>query len=142
MKNNNIILKLLGQLRDYLEKLSQLQQHTEQDFLTDWHIEWEIDRGFQVAIECSIDIGQEIITNQDLQKPSTYAETFLILQRAKIIPQPLSNKMQFLANYRNKLVHDYLFLDPRQKYKTFKENLEYIKEYLRVIEKFVKSELK
>lgn len=141
MKNNNIILKLLEQLRDYLEKLSELQKHSEDDFLTNWHIEWEIDRGFQVAVECSIDVGQEIIANQGLKKPSTYAETFLILQRANIIPQPVSEKMQFLANFRNKLVHDYLFLDPREKYRTFKENYPYLKEYLQIIENFVRKEL-
>lgn len=139
MSNNEIALKLIDKLRDYLKKLKQLQKHSEQEFLTDWRVEWQICRGFQLAIESSIDLGQEIIAGLKLKKPFTYGETFVILRGAKVVSKSISERMQFLAKFRNKLVHDYLFLDPENTYKTFQEYFPYIEKFLLEIENYLKK---
>ena len=39
--------------------------------------------------------------------PASYREIFQILQREKVIVPELSQKLQFLANQRNVLAHEY-----------------------------------
>lgn len=137
--SNKIILKIIDRLKEYLSKLKELQKYSEKDFLTNWQIEWNIGRGLQLSMECAIDLGQEIITGKNLRKPSSYREVFIILEKAKIISSEISQKMQYLARFRNKLVHDYLFLDPKETYKTFQEYLPYLEKFLREVENYLKK---
>lgn len=141
MSNEEIIYRRIKKLREYISKLKTLQKHSFEEFELNTEVNWSVDRGLQLAIECSIDIGKEIITAFDFEKPESYQRVFQILDKYKIIEKDLSKKMQELARFRNKLIHDYLYLDPKEIYKIFKKSIKDFENYLYSIEKFVKQNI-
>lgn len=141
MPNKEIVLKLVDQLKDYLRKLKDLQAHSEEEFLESWRVEWQIARGMQLAVETSIDLSQEIIAILEEKKPSTYAETFVILHRAGVISGEVQKRMKFLADFRNKIVHDYLSMDPKEVYENFQDTLPFIERFVSEVEEFVVSKI-
>jgi len=64
-----------------------------------------------ISIQSAIDIATYIIADKGLRKPSTYRETFEILEEQRIIPEDLANDLSDLAGFRNVLVHIYWELD-------------------------------
>ena len=89
------------------------------------------------VINRSIDISNEIIAGSRLQAPGTYRDSFEILQKAKIISIVTSNKMIFLAKYRNIIAHQYYILTSdelntiRKKIYEVENFVEEIKKYMR-----------
>ena len=64
-----------------------------------------------ISIQSAIDIATYIIAEKELRKPSTYRETFEILEEEGIISEDLANDLSDLAGFRNVLVHIYWELD-------------------------------
>jgi len=60
-----------------------------------------------ISIQSAIDIATYIIAEKGLRKPSTYRETFEILEEGQIISEDLANDLSDLAGFRNVLVHIY-----------------------------------
>jgi len=54
-----------------------------------------------------IDLGKEIIRGKKLGMPASYKEIFQIIGREKLISSQLSQELQWLANQRNVLAHEY-----------------------------------
>ena len=137
MFKKEIIYKQIKKVREYISKLKLLQKHSFEEFENDIETNWAVDRGLQLAIESSIDIGKEIITISNFEKPESYQHVFQILRKHQIINENLCEQMQELTRFRNKLIHDYLYLDPKEIYKILKENLEIFEQYLYAIEKLI-----
>ena len=66
-----------------------------------------IERNFQLAIECAIDIGEIIISEEGFERPEDYRSVFLILGRHGILPGEFAEELTFSAGFRNILVHIY-----------------------------------
>jgi uncharacterized protein YutE (UPF0331/DUF86 family) len=66
-----------------------------------------VGRYLQVAIECVIDIGNEIISSLQLQRPERYRDSPDILSEAKIILKTFAETIASMIGFRNLLVHDY-----------------------------------
>ena len=64
-----------------------------------------------ISIQSAIDIATYIIAEKGLRKPSTYRETFEILEEGLVISEDLANDLSDLAGFRNILVHIYWELD-------------------------------
>ena len=135
MANKRIIFQLIKKLREYLDAYNNyLKKYKFSDYESNPDAYFSIDRVLQLTIECSIDIGKEIITGLDLEKPLNYKHVFGILSRRKIISHKLSEKMQKLAGFRNELVHDYLYLDPKKVFDIFQNEFKTFENFLKEIE--------
>lgn len=137
MSNKDLLTQLVSKLEEYLKKLEFLQKYNKEEFLENWQIEVQVDRMMQLIIECSIDIGEEILSGIKVRAPKTYKETFLLLRQNKVIDDYLMKKLQDLCDFRNELVHDYLFLGPEKIYDKFVITSEIIEEYLGKIKSFI-----
>jgi len=102
-----LITTKLGKLRQYQRFLKELQANTIEDFTSDFKISGATERYLQVAIECIIDIGNEIISSLQLQRPEHYRDIPSILAEAKIIPKTFGEVIGSMTGFRNLLVHDY-----------------------------------
>lgn len=139
MANKDILIQLISKLEEYLVRLKFLQKYNKEEFLNNWQVEMQIDRIMQLIIECSIDIGEEILTGIKARAPRTYKETFLLLSQNRVINNNLMKNLQDLCDFRNELVHDYLFLDPEKIYEKFLIMPQIVKEYLQEIKQFLKE---
>lgn len=61
----------------------------------------------QRAVQASIDLANITIRSNQFSMPSTYADSFIILQEEDVLTHDLSQKMQRMCGFRNIAVHDY-----------------------------------
>jgi uncharacterized protein YutE (UPF0331/DUF86 family) len=64
-----------------------------------------VDKNFQLAIECDIEIGEVIILKEGFERPEDYRSFFLTLGRHETIPQEFAEKFCIAAGLRNFLIH-------------------------------------
>ena len=102
---------LLRTLQEYVTHLQNLGQLDRDEVLSDPYKRGAARYYLQVAIECSIDIGNHVIASEQLQSPTTYRETFQILYAAGIIPDEMASSLQQMTSMRNRLVHMYSEID-------------------------------
>jgi len=70
-----------------------------------------IERNFEVAAQCVLDISNRVIALAEGEKPIDYFTAILILGDLGILPKDFAQKLAPIAGFRNILVHLYLEVD-------------------------------
>jgi uncharacterized protein YutE (UPF0331/DUF86 family) len=102
-----LIKAKLAKIKQYLMYLEELQKASLHEFKGDFRLSGSTERYLQVAIECMIDIGNEIISSLQLRRPESYRDIPYILSEAGIIPRSFSDTVASMIGFGNLLVHDY-----------------------------------
>ena len=92
------------------------------------------ERFIQICIEEVINIANNIIISKGMRCAETYREIFIVLEENQIINSSLGKELQKFASFRNRLVHLYWNISPKE----FNEQLKKInqlQEFARVITK-------
>jgi len=110
------------------------------DFQKDKILKGALERYLQLAAEASIDIGEIVIAELDLESPIFNKDVFRILGEKKIISKKLANNFEKIARFRNILVHDYIKLDLKKMYDYLKNDLDDFDQFIKQIAKFLKKE--
>lgn len=115
-----------------LEKALQvLQQSSKVAFeeLIDNHVLLSaVERNFQVAIECILDIGNHIIAEKGFETPEDNEDVIRILGDESVIPPDFAEKIKGIAGFRNILVHEYTDIDYRLLYDYLRNRLDDFRE--------------
>jgi len=99
------IERCIRQIRLYYAKPSDLP--FEDDFLKQDAIAANLQR----AAEQCIDLANHVVRVKKLGIPKESKESFILLEKAKIIPPALARKLEAMVGFRNTLVHQYQELD-------------------------------
>ena len=78
------------------------------------------ERNLQVAIETTIDVSEAIIAYMRWRTPRSYKEVGSILLENEIIDETLSEQFKRAVALGNILVHNYVYLKPRELYDDIK----------------------
>ena len=127
----------LSKLKEYVLILKSYQQYSFEKFKKDVTLRGAVERYFQLAIECIIDIGEIIISNLGLRKPDDSRDVVDILGENKIIPDKFAYYFGPVTGFRNALVHDYLDIDYKQVYKHLQNDLGDFDKFAKYIAKFL-----
>ena len=92
-----------------------------------------------ISIQSAIDIATYIIVEKGLRKPSTYRETFEILEEGQVIPEDLANDLSDLAGFRNVLVHIYWELDLDVIYGILRNDLEVLVTFKKIVKELLEE---
>ena len=111
MVDRALVLRKLAELELYLQQIREYQQISVDEYRSDWKTQRIIDRTLQLMIELCMDIANHIISDKQLPIPTSYANTFEILQQAGLISQQLMEIAANMAKFRNILVHQYVDVD-------------------------------
>ena len=85
-----------------------------------------------------IDIGNEIISgSENIPVPATYAETFELLSKNKIISTALASDMTKLMKYRNIIAHEYYRLSVDELFR-LKKDVHKAEKFILEIKSFLK----
>ncbi len=114
-----------------------LSEHSLEEFVHDPFVHGNAERYLQLAIQCTIDIGNHLLSDLKLRTPREYREIFLILAEGKILPESLAKKLASAAGLRNILVHDYMELDLKRIYDYLRHGLKNFEEFGRAIEPYL-----
>ncbi len=101
----------LQRLKSCLQKLEPLRVKTRNDIDNEPYLKDIIERNFEVAAQCIIDIANRIISEMEGEKPTDYLTAILIIGDLKVLPVPFAKHIAPLAGLRNILVHQYLDVD-------------------------------
>jgi uncharacterized protein YutE (UPF0331/DUF86 family) len=63
------------------------------------------------ACEQAIDLANHLVREKQLGMPATSAESFLLLERAGIVPADLRRRLAAMVGFRNTAVHQYAELN-------------------------------
>lgn len=92
---------------------------------------------FLLAIQNVMDIGGHILASLYKKSYSEYEEIAPLLEKHKIISSAMAKQMKGMAGFRNKLVHDYIEIDPKTVYKYLQTETDLFVKYAQVIIKFI-----
>ena len=100
---------------------------------------WGIERGIHICIESVIDIANILISSSEVEKPSTYRDTILVLSELDIIPKSFSKDLAKMAGFRNILVHDYINIDEEIILDILNNKLDDFMKFTKYINKWIKE---
>jgi uncharacterized protein YutE (UPF0331/DUF86 family) len=107
MVDRTLILRKLSKLEDYLSQVSEYKNLTLDQYVKDWKTQRIVERTLQMMIENCSDIAGHIISDMKYRVPTSYADTFSVLQEKDIIEADQAEKLIRMAKFRNVVVHDY-----------------------------------
>ena len=83
-------------------------------------------------------VSNHIISVKDLRRPEDYADIFVILEENRIINKNFSSRLQEMTKFRNFLVHRYALVDRNKLFKTAKEDVKDIIEFIKTALKLIR----
>ena len=134
-----LIITKLSKLRQYKRFLKELQATSLEDFTSDFKVRGAVERYLQVSIECIVDIGNEIISSLQLQRPERYRDIPFILFESKIIPKTFAETIASMIGFRNLLVHDYASINVNLVYEFLQTRLPDFENFIRYIAKWLEK---
>ncbi|MGB9660258.1 MAG: type VII toxin-antitoxin system HepT family RNase toxin [Nitrososphaerales archaeon] len=134
-----LITTKLSKLSQYLKFLRELKKSSMEEFTADFKISGAIERYLQVAIECIIDIGNEIISSLQLKRPERYRDIPYILSEAKIISKPFAETLASMIGFRNLLVHDYVSINLNLVYEFLQTKLSDFENFMKYIARWLEE---
>ena len=123
MVDEQLILRKLSDLQEYLDQIQEFGGITVRQYGTDWKAQRIIERTLQMMIECCIDVAGHIISEKAFRTPTAYTEMFGILHENGLIEASLLSALQKMARCRNLIVHRYDRIDAEIIVGILKKNL-------------------
>jgi uncharacterized protein YutE (UPF0331/DUF86 family) len=101
-------------LRDAVEQLEKIRSQSPEEFLRDRITQAAATRYLQVGVEAILDTANHIVAREGLGIPKTYGETVELLVRAGILPREKAETYARMVKFRNRAVHLYHEIEPRE----------------------------
>jgi len=140
MTGASTIARNLEQLRAYLDRLAELQQHSRETLKSDWHVQSMVERNLQLAIEVVISVCEQVIASLALPTPDSGRAALQTLADAGVILPALASELQQAVGFRNIIVHQYTSIDYDLIYDAPQNDLGSIEAFLSAISAFVRAQ--
>lgn len=128
-----VIRRILNSLNDSLEHLKSKQNVTPEQFKRDMDIQAIVERRLETSIQACIDIGNHIISSENMGSPSDYGEIFSILAEKGVIDDNQTEKLVKMAGFRNVLIHEYRDILIEKVYDIFQNRLSDFYEFAKAV---------
>ena len=102
-------------------------------FINDENLIDACERNLQVAIEATIDVSEALISYMKWRTPKSYKDVSLILLENKVLNEFLNNKFIEAIKFRNILVHNYIYLNPKQIYDRINDLINILTQIMNII---------
>lgn len=131
-------LKLkLRQLEEYISDVKKLRDKAESEFVERSDTEVLAERHIQKACQAALDIANHIIAEEGFGQPTMYRDLGYILAQEGVITSDLAKKLEEIAKFRNRLVHEYAHLDPKIIYIIVQTHIDDLSEFAQQIYKYI-----
>jgi len=112
--DQNVLIRIVGELRKSLQRLSALAGIPEDQFVTDADKVASAKYHFIVAIEACIDLCNHLISRNSFRVPEDYGDTFRVMAEVGALSPEFADVLVSMGKFRNRLVHIYWEVDDRQ----------------------------
>jgi len=135
MTNFSVIENRISYLKKYLNILEGYKRYTREQIEKDVDIKGMVERYLYLVVQSTIDLAEAVLSFNNLRKPTTLGEAFVILEETKIIDKDLANEMIKMVGFRNILAHDYAEINYDIVYKVLQNKLSDIEKFIQQIKK-------
>jgi uncharacterized protein YutE (UPF0331/DUF86 family) len=135
--DQNVLIRITGELRKSLQRLSTLSQVEENRFVSDADKVASAKYHFIVAIEACIDLCNHVISRNSLRVPEDYGDTFRVMAEAGAVSPEFAEELVTMGKFRNRLVHLYWEVDDRQVHKLLCSRLPDFKRFLNAMANYL-----
>lgn len=108
---DDIIINKAATIERCLKRINEEYHGAETELSSNYTKQDAIILNIQRACEAAIDMATHVVKIRNLGVPQTSKEVFIFLEKAHIIPKPLSEQLQAMVGFRNVAVHDYTTLN-------------------------------
>ena len=107
MTNLTVIENKISAVKKYLKILARYKKYSAAELTGNIDLKGAAERYLYLATQATIDLADAIIAYKKLRKPTTFSESFHILNEEKILSNDLTEKLVKMAGLRNIIAHDY-----------------------------------
>jgi uncharacterized protein YutE (UPF0331/DUF86 family) len=111
--DQNVLIRIVGELRKSVQRLSALAGIMEDQFVADEDKVASAKYHFIVAIEACIDLCNHIISRNSFRVPEDYGDTFRVMAEVGALSNEFAEILVSMGKFRNRLVHLYWEVDDR-----------------------------
>jgi len=137
--NRTKVERQLELIKEYLCFLKDIQSLPVEKFAVSRRDFHSAERCLQLAIECLINIGNHIISDQGLRAPKDYADIFKVLAENSILLAEDVLTLKQMVQFRNRLVHVYWDIEPKVLWNIIQEELGDIERCARNLTKYTQN---
>ncbi|BAY20937.1 hypothetical protein NIES2100_06810 [Calothrix sp. NIES-2100] len=134
-----IVLVRLKLISKYYNTLQEFSSTSLDEFLADFHQQLIVERLLQLMIQAAIDINEHILSKLSPDNSATNFEAFIELSKYQVIAPELGRQLAPSAGLRNRLVHEYDDIDPKQVFRAISFALQQYPLYVRQINSYLIS---
>jgi uncharacterized protein YutE (UPF0331/DUF86 family) len=116
-----------------IRRLREISAIDSERFISDENLIDACERNLQVAIEATIDVSEALISYMKWRTPKSYRDVSLILLENKVLNEFLNNKFIETIEFRNILVHNYIYLNPKQIYDKINDLINILTQIMNII---------
>jgi uncharacterized protein YutE (UPF0331/DUF86 family) len=131
------VTSILGNLRQYLLKLSMLASLPEAEFVADFTKVESAKHLLQISVECCLDIAHHIVADEGYRTPVDYYDTFTVLCEQGILPESFLPTLRQMVSFRNRVVHLYWDVDDATVYRIVHQDLDDFETYISYILEYI-----
>jgi uncharacterized protein YutE (UPF0331/DUF86 family) len=133
-----LIMRKLADLETYINQMQEYSTITVKGYSKDWKIQRIVERTLQMMIELCVDIINHVIADKKYRVPTSYGDTFQVLEEEGLISDEQCNTMKKMAQFRNIIIHRYDKVDETIVVDILRQNLKDFLEYRDSIIKIIK----
>ncbi len=138
MVDKILIMRKLTELETYIKQAQEYSTITVKKYSRDWKIQRIVERTLQMMIELCVDIANHIIADKKYRVPTSYSDTFQVLEEEGLISKKQYKTMKNMAQFRNIIVHHYDKIDEAIVVNILRQNLKDFLEYRDSVLKIIK----
>jgi uncharacterized protein YutE (UPF0331/DUF86 family) len=131
-------MRKLADLETYINQMQEYSTITVKEYSKDWKIQRIVERTLQMMIEICVDITNHVIADKKYRVPTSYGDTFKVLEEEGFISDKQYNTMKKMAQFRNIIIHHYDKIDETIVVNILRQNLKDFLEYRDSIIKIIK----
>jgi uncharacterized protein YutE (UPF0331/DUF86 family) len=137
-----VLRRKLEHIITCLDNIRVIARMTPEDYAAPGHlIERKAgERMLQEAIEAALDINAHLIAGIGAELPADYHGGFTMLGRLDVIPVSLASELAPSAGLRNRLVHEYEWLDDAKVFASIGVILHLYPQYIHSIEQYLEKQ--
>jgi uncharacterized protein YutE (UPF0331/DUF86 family) len=134
-----IVLVRLQLINKYYNTLEEFRSTSLDEFLNDFRQQLVVERLLQLMTQAAIDINDHILSKLNPGKSETNFNSFISLGKYSVITVELSRQIAPSSGLRNRLVHEYDEIDPREVFKAIIFALQQYPLYVRQVNSYLIS---
>lgn len=127
----------IERLRQCISLLRLLALRPREQLLADPILWSAVERNLEVACECVLDLGNQILAELDVGSPQDYKDIFRLLVKAGALSREEGLRYEGWAGFRNVLVHQYLDVDQERVLRVLKDELEDLDRFVGVAARYL-----